>query len=308
MPYRGVNLAGGEFGSALPGVAGKDYTFPTPAEVDYYRGKGMNTFRIGFKWERLQPTANGPFEPAYAARLSSIVKYASSKGAHVIVNPHNFARYYGNTVGSATVPNAVFADFWSKLSTEWRADPNVMFNLVNEPHTMPTEQWVGAANAAIAAIRATGAKNAVVVPGNAWTGAHSWTSSSYGTPNSVALLKIADPGNNVIFEAHQYLDSSSSGGGGECVSTTVGAERLAAFVEWLRANKLKGMIGEFAGGKNQTCYTAITNMLTYMMESADVLVGWQWWAGGPGWGNYPFTLEPTGGKDQPQMGVLAPFL
>ncbi len=144
MPYRGINLAGGEFGSAIPGVAARTTRSRRPPRSTTTSARGMNTFRIGFKWERLQPAANGAFDATYNDRLTSIVSYASSKGAKVILNPHNFARYYGNTVGSAQVPSSVFADFWSKLSSQWAKDPNVMFNLVNEPHDIPTEQWVDA--------------------------------------------------------------------------------------------------------------------------------------------------------------------
>lgn len=307
LPYRGVNLSGADFGK-LPGTEGPDYQFPTPAEVDYYMSKGMTTFRVGFRWERLQPSAKGAFAATYDAKLGALVSYATSKGAKVILNPQNFARYYGNTVGSSQVPNDVFADFWGRLSAEWATNANVMFGLVNEPNTMPTEQWVGAANAAIAAIRAAGAKNVILVPGNSWTGAHSWYGTSYGTPNAVALLDIVDPANNVLFEAHQYLDSSSGGESDQCVSPTVGSERLAPFIKWLRENKKKGIIGEFAGGRNQTCYTAVTNMLTTIKESSDVLEGWLWWGGGPAWGDYVFLLEPTNGKDSPAMGILTPFL
>jgi endoglucanase len=308
MPYRGINLAGAEFGNVLPGVDGRDYWFPTQSQIDYYLSKGMNTFRIGFKWERLQKAAYGELDATYGAKLSAIVSYATAKGATVILNPHNFARYYNQTVGSSQVPSAVFADFWRRLSSQWVSTPNVMFNLVNEPNTMATEQWVDAANEAITAIRSTGATNPIVVPGNNWTGAHSWSSSTYGTPNSVALLNIVDPGNNVIFEAHQYMDPTSGGSSEQCVSTTIGSERLAPFVKWLRDNKLRGMVGELAGARNQTCYTAVQDMLSYMMKNTDVLVGWQWWAGGPRWGSYKFTLEPEGGVDQPQMAVIAPFL
>jgi len=307
MPYRGVNLSGGEFGSAIPGIAGKDYTFPTNAEVDYYMSKGMTTFRVGFLWERLQAAAYGELESAYAARLDAIVTYASTKGAKVIIEPHNFARYYGSTVGSAQVPNGVFADFWKRVSTRYASDMNVMFNLVNEPHDINSEQWVGAANAAIAAIRAAGAHNAIVVPGNAWTGAHAWYATSYGTSNAVALLNVVDPENNMIFEAHQYLDSNSSGGGSTCVSSTIGSERLAPFVKWLRDNGKKGMVGEFAGANNPTCNAAVTDMLAYMKAQPE-LVGWLWWGAGPGWGEYQFTLEPKGTTDRPQMALLLPFL
>jgi endoglucanase len=122
------------------------------------------------------------------------------------------------------------------------------------------------------------------------------------------MLNVVDPANNTVFEAHQYLDSDSSGGSSTCMSTTIGSERLAPFISWLRANKKKGFLGEFAGADNPTCQAAIADMLQTIMASADVLVGWTWWAGGPWWGNYMFTLDPSGGQDRPQMAWLAPFL
>ena len=309
MPFRGVNLAGGEFGDVLPGTEGRDYRWPTHDEVDYYLSKGMNTFRVGFKWERLQPTANGELEPAYLAKLDALVAYATTQGAHVILNPHNFARYRGVPVGSAEVPATVFADLWRRLALRYGPNAAIMFNLVNEPHDMPTEQWVASANAAIAAIRAAGATNMIHVPGNSWTGAHSWAhTSSYGTPNAVAMLDIVDPADNMVFEVHQYLDTSSGGTSDQCVSETIGSERMATFVDWLRKHGKKGFVGEFAGGRNPTCDAAVKDMLGSLMSASDVIVGWQWWAAGPGWGSYPFSLEPTNGQDQPQMSLLLPYL
>jgi endoglucanase len=46
------------------------------------------------------------------------------------------------------------SDFWSRVANIHKTNA-VIFNLANEPN-LPTEQWVSAANAAIAAIRATG--------------------------------------------------------------------------------------------------------------------------------------------------------
>lgn len=307
-PYRGVNLEGADFGSALPGTEGVDYVFPTTAEVDYYFAKGMNTFRVGFQWERLQRTAKGAFDVAYFTKLDALVRYATGKGAYVVLNPQNFARYYDKVIGSTAVPNAVFADLWRRLALTYKGNPRVLFGLVNEPNTMSTEQWVSAANAAIAAIRTAGATNVVLAPGNGWTGAHSWYDTWYGTSNAVAMLGIKDPGDNVLFEVHQYLDADSSGTLGSCVSTTIGRQRLTAFVGWLRANKKRGFLGELAGGRNATCYAAVSDMLTYVNAQPDVLVGWAWWAGGPWWGEYAFTLEPKSGVDRPQMAVLKPFL
>jgi endoglucanase len=309
LPYRGVNLSGAEFGSALPGTENYDYTWPTTSEVDYFMAKGMNTFRVNFMWERLQPTAYGEFTAVYGAKLDALVAYATSKHATVLLNPQNFARYYGSTVGSTQVPGAVFADFWRRVALRFKSNPRVIFGLVNEPHDIATEQWVSAANQAIAAIRATGATNTVFVPGNAWTGAHSWNESWYGTSNAVAMLNVVDPGHNMVFEAHQYLDSSSGGQSGVCVSTTIGRERLAPFIAWLRANGRKGFVGEFAGGNNPTCNAAVKDMLNAMHEASDVLSGWLWWGGGAWWPtSYPFVLGPHSGLDAPQMSLLTPQL
>src|SRR5687767_15871968 len=89
--YTGVNLAGAEFGATPTpgnlGTYGSAYIYPNAAEVDYYIGKGMDTFRLPFRWERLQPTLNGSFSSAEFSRLNSFVSYATSKGAHVIIEP-----------------------------------------------------------------------------------------------------------------------------------------------------------------------------------------------------------------------------
>jgi endoglucanase len=309
VPYRGVNLAGAEFGTGIPGTENIDYKWPTTSEVDYFVAKGMNTLRIGFKWERMQPSANGELTPAYVAKLDALVSYATSKSANVILNPHNFARYYGSTVGSSAVPSSVFADFWRRIADRYKSNPRVIFNLVNEPHDIATEQWVGAANAAIAAIRGTGATNMLHVPGNGWTEAMNWAKTWYGTSNAKALLDIVDSANNTVFEAHQYLDEFSGGKSDQCLSTTVGRERLKPFIDWLRANGKKGFVGEFAGGNNATCNVAVDDMIKTMLEASDVMVGWLWWAAGPAWRDgYPFSIEPKNGLDQPQIALLTKYL
>jgi endoglucanase len=309
LPHRGVNLSGGEFGTAIPGTEGIDYRWPTPAMVDYYIARGANTFRVGFEWERIQAAAGGELAAPYLAGLTALVTYATQHGATVIIEPHNFARYYGNTVGSAAVPNSVFADLWRRMALAFGNNASVAFNLMNEPHDLPTEQWVGAANAAIAAIRAAGAPNWLYVPGNGWTGAYSWAQTgNYGTPNAVAMLGIQDSLNRVIFEVHQYLDPNSGGITDECVSPTIGSERLAPFIAWLRANNKKGFVGEFAAVNTPACVASLQDMLATMHAASDVLDGWAWWGGGQWPADYHFSLEPVNGVEKPMMTFLTPYL
>jgi endoglucanase len=309
LQYAGVNLAGAEFGEgSLPGQYGVHYIYPTAAEVDYFTGKGMNIFRLPFRWERLQQSAFADFDTTELGRLDTIVAYITAHNAYVILDPHNYARYYGNLIGQG-IDVSVFADFWSRLAQHYKNNDRVFFGLMNEPNSMPTELWRDGANAAIAAIRTAGAGNLILVPGNAWTGAHSWYQTWYGTANAVAMLGITDPGNNYAFELHQYLDSDSSGTSDNCVSAGIGSQRLIEVTGWLRNNGKRGFLGEFAGGRNQTCYDALDDLLAYVETNSDVWLGWTYWAAGPWWGDYIFTLEPADqGADQPQMTLLEPHL
>lgn len=153
---------------------------------------------------------------------------------------------------------------------------------MNEPNNIDVNTWLGAANDAIAAIRATGATNLILVPGTNWTGAWSWTENTGSNDNRV-MLGVVDSGNNFVYEVHQYLDSDHSGTHDTCVSSTVGVDSLQAFDGWLQQNAMRAFLGEFGGGPNQTCITAMDGMLTFVESNPSRWLGWAYWAGGPWW-------------------------
>jgi endoglucanase len=326
--YAGVNLSGAEFGqSHLPGTYGSDYIYPNSTEVDYYKSKGMNIIRLPFRWERLQHTNNVPLDATELSRMNTFVSYATAQGMYVILDPHNFERYWApvsdfqsspiGLVGSS-VPDSVYTDFWARVATVFKSNDHVIFGLMNEPNSMPTEQLATSENAVIAAIRATGATNLIFVPGNNWTAAYTWSDNYYGTPNATVMLGIVDPAHNYAFEAHQYLDYDNSGTHSTIVSATIGMERLTNFTAWLRVNNYRGFLGEYAVpgatiGGSGLGGPALTNMLGYIQTNADVWLGWTYWGGGPWWGNNPlFPIEPLNigqpnQTDQPTMGIIKQF-
>jgi endoglucanase len=311
LHYTGVNLAGGEFYNPVEvpePIYGQKFIYPTPQQFEYFASKGMNTFRVCFLWETLQPKAREPFRPAEIERLKAVVKSATSRGLTVILDPHNYARYFGKVIGGPEVGFDVFADFWARLAKEFTDDGHVWFGLINEPNGMPTEQWLKAANAAIAAIRAAGATNLILVPGNGYSGAHSWSADWYGGPNGTWMLQVKDPLDNYVYEVHQYLDADSSGTKPTVVSPTIGSERLRPFVQWCHEHKKRGFLGEFAVAAGDEGKAALSDMLTSMEQDWDVWVGYTWWAAGAWWGDYMFSLEPKDGKDRPQLAYLQPHL
>jgi len=311
LEWRGISLSSAEWGEkTFPGVYGKDFVYPSVASTAYYQAKGMNLMRIAFRWERLQPALNGEFDATELARLREFVDGTTARGLHVLLDPHNYAAFKEVRVGTPDVPIAAFADFWRRLSLQFKDNPKVQFGLVNEPHSLPTETWARAAQAAIDAIRATGATNLITVPGNGYTGAWSWHESKwYGAANAQVMGQVHDPLDRMLFEVHQYFDKDGSGTNAECVSPEIGAERLRRFTAWLRQNKRRAILGELGGGANAVCEQAVNGALKHLQANADVWAGWLWWAGGPTWGDYFLSLEPgADGRDKPQMRWLQPFL
>lgn len=306
----GVNLAGAEFGeNALPGQFAVDYIYPTPEEIEYFTDLGMSVFRLPFRWERLQIAPFADFDSVELGRIDAFVDYANASGAKAILNPHNYGRYYGDVIGSPQLPVAAFRDFWSRLATHFAGNVDVIFGLMNEPHSMPTELWVSDANEAIDAIRTSGATNLILVPGNAYTGAHSWYESWYGTPNATAMRDVVDPLGNYAIDLHQYFDADFSGTSPQCVSTTVGSEKLIGVTGWLRQEGVKGFLGEVGAADNPTCLEALDNILDFIDANTDAWLGWAYWAAGPWWGDYMFSVEPdVFGNDRPQTAVLLAHL
>jgi endoglucanase len=314
----GVNLAGAEFGSILKngirGQHGTDYVYPVGSlwagykSPQYFLSKGMNIFRLPFLWERVQPQLGQPLDEAESKLLVEAATELVRMGAWVNIDLHNYARYAGQPLDSTKVTLGSFADVWGRIANLFKGQERIIFGLMNEPHDIATESWVAAANTAIGAIRAAGANNMIFVAGNHWSSAQAWYSSTYGTPNAKALLSITDPLDRVVFEAHTYLDSDSSGTHETCINSSIGVERLQPFTRWLTEHGKIGFLGEFGAGKDPTCLEALSRMLEHMRERSDVYLGWTYWAAGPWWPNDYFTLiEPVNG-DAPQMQTLSPYL
>ena len=303
----GVNLAGAEFDPKnVPGIFGTNYTYPTHAEIDYYASKGLNVIRLPFLWERLQQTEFGSFDAAELGRLDDIVHYATDKGLKIEIEPHNYGYGFGALIGSAQTPNPSFADLWGKLAFHYKSNSDVIFGLMNEPHDQTATEWLSSVNAAIAAIRSAGAtQQQILVPGSYWDGAWSWTS----TDNSAVVgTGVEDPAHNFAFEVHQYLDSDSSGTHPGVVSTTIGVERVTAITQWAEATGNHLFLGEVGVSIDPTSLTALDLMLSYIKQHTNVWEGVTYWAGGPWWGSYMFSIEPQDDVDKPQMTILTQHL
>ncbi len=308
--WTGVNLAGLEFASGkLPGRLHHDYAAPSDDSLDYFHGLGARIVRVPFLWERLQPALDGGFDQGYWRELQRLIMQTRQRRMRIVLDPHQYGRRridgVEHIIGeSPHVTEAHFSAFWGELARRASA-PHVIFGLQNEPHDQDLAVLTRVHNAAIAAIRGTGAQNLILAPGSAWTGAHSWVRSG----NGAAALNLRDPANNLAFDVHQYLDRNSSGTNAACAQGA--GARLEAFTAWARTHGKRGFLGEFGAGPGAPCQAELAAMLQHMADNRDVWIGWTAWGGGPWWpDDYPLRLEPPDldvRQEAPQMAVLRRF-
>lgn len=308
--YKGLNLGGGESGNLTDqNKYGWTYAYPKNSYIDYMVSKGMTVVRLPFKAKRLQKFLNEPLDQVELGRINAFVQYAHKKGVHVILDPHDYGYFADDTpkgqlIGTDAMPAKHFANFWARVAVSFKNQPNVMFNIINEPKDQKAHQWQSAAIASISAIRAVGANNKLLIPGTKWTGAHSWIKAG----NGKTWAGFHDK--NFAIEVHQYLDEWSAGTLQPC-KVGVGATRLAAFTKWLRENNKKGFLGEFGWGDNAGCKVEATALLNHIKANSDVMIGWTYF--GAAWYNGFMTVNPIDmGKptqaDRPQMKLLLNYL
>lgn len=168
-----------------------------------------------------------------------------TKGAYAILDPHNYMRYNdpsqqpttGSIIGDTSDPKAAttaqFGAFWKQLASRFASNEKVIFGIMNEPHDMPGATLLADLQAAVDGIRASGAKNLIITPGNSYTGGHSWLQGGADASGNI-VNKVKDPLNNTAVDIHEYLDQDFSGSHTECTQDPV--TNLANVTAWLKVS------------------------------------------------------------------------
>ena len=305
----GIDLVGVNFGSGVfdpgtvPGIYNKGYTY---ADESYYKRHselGFKLVRLGFLWERIQPKLGTDLNAAELGRIKLSLDHAQKHGIKVILDMHNYYRYYGKVINSPEVPRAQFAETWRKIAVELSRHPALYgYGLMNEPYNTGNNMWPQTAQAAGQAIRKIDPTKWIMIAGDRYSSAFHW--QKYNT-QLINDPWMRDPKNNLVYEAHQYLDFDYSGTytkRAETFHPMLGVERVKPWVEWLKKNKLRGYIGEHGiPDFSPSAVVATDNLLAYLNENC---IPSTYWAAGPRWGENIMSLDVRSGKHRPQLAPL----
>ncbi len=304
-PWRGVNVAGAEFGAdRIPGRVFYDYVYPSQATLDYFGAKGAAALRLPVLWERVQPALRGELASAEVDQVRKVVQDAARRGQCVVLDLHNYGRHGGMELGSVGGPGtADLLDVWKRLAGTLANENNLALGLMNEPYAVTVSAWAQTVRQVVQGLRTAGVRHWIVASGGMWSGVHSWFTVSNGTSNAAEFATLKDPLGRTAIEVHQYADIDFSGRGVDCIS----ADRMTALMDavsrWAASNGQKLLLGEFGVAPTTACLQTLAAQVKVASNSA-VWKGWTYWAAGEWWGTYPFSIQPSNGVDKPQMSVL----
>lgn len=152
---------------------------------------GANVIRLPVhpeRWER---------DPDYLWRyLDPAVAWNGEIGVYVIIDLHfigDIGTDRGAQMPDIRIPSRDFAvEFWQQVAIYFKDTPHVVFEIFNEPAEIPAEDWRANAQALVDVIRATGAKQLIIVGGVEYSRDLSWV-----------LDKPIDD-DNLAYAAHIY--------------------------------------------------------------------------------------------------------
>ncbi|WZH46780.1 glycoside hydrolase superfamily [Fusarium acuminatum] len=281
-----INILGSAYNTFLSLSCGPSYnSYPFVDSIENYESwhdKGFNLFRIAVAWQHIQTSLGGSLNETNMEAVDKMVKRITDDGGQAILDIHNYARWYCAVIGqpelsflnpNITVTNDDFAVLWTRLAQRYKSNPNVIFQLMNEPHDLDIAKWGATNQAVILAIRNITSEQKILISGTQFARLVDW--EAFSSPGLGPGL-IQDPANNTLYDFHQYFDDLG-GAYGLCEPWSGFVKNFEAVTKILRSNNLRGMITEFGGGPFPQCVDTIRSMLAFLDRNSDVWYGWTAW-------------------------------
>jgi endoglucanase len=295
---RGVNF-GNMFEAPTEGAWGLTVTDDF---IDKAAAAGFKSVRLPVRWSN-HASAEAPFtiDPAFMARVESVVDKLLAKGVVVILNMHHYRQLDGDPLdaGESAVPAAVvdvrFVMLWEQVATHFQGrGPRLVFELYNEPHgRMNGEPWNVLAARALRVVRKSNPDRIVVL------GPTSWNSAG-----DLRLLKLPNDA-NLIATVHNYNPFRFTHQGAEwvnpilpvgvtCCSAAQEAEMTApldAAKAWSTTTRYPIFVGEFGAYSkaDEASRIEFDRKMRQAMEQRGMT--WAYWEFASGFGVYdPTTL------------------
>lgn len=293
----GINLSGLEYNGGKVGAKlYHDYVTPSDATYAAVKAAGFSRVRLPISQEHLQPDPAkallGVLAEPYASEVIDAVVRGQRAGLNVLVDLHNYGRYYGNQMAEADMVKpgrnirGMYVGVVGALAKRLASVDAYGLAVTNEPHDISIADVTAMQQAAVDVARAAGFKGQMVVSDAGWSTAYDGIQ-----------VDVRDPltGKLACVDGHAYGDGDNSGtyrqamkDDGTTANTIV--DRLRPFVEQAERQTRCVVVGEFGAptgdpGRREQVANAVTYLAQHKVD------GYYWLAGE--WsGNDASSLQP----------------
>jgi endoglucanase len=260
-----------------------------PEYFDRIKEAGFNSVRIPIKWSaHAQAAPPYALDEAFARRVDWALDQAKSHGLAAVVNVHHYEQMDADP--DQAQPRMVA--LWRQIAERYRdRPPEVVFELLNEPHDKLTdERWNEAVPPILAAVRASNPRRAVVVGPGHWNGI-----------GSLPKLRLPDDP-NLIVTVHYYSPFEFTHQGASWVKGSdkwkgrtwegtpqqVEAVRkdLGKAAAWAAEHKRPVYLGEFGAFSGADLASRVRWTRAVAREAEKLGMSWAYWEFGSGFGAY----------------------
>ena len=305
IPTPSTNFSMGvTFTSAIAGIVGgthgdpeTGYVYPTEAQLDYYKYKGLNLVRLPVRWERIQTSLNAPLNEAEVQRLTSFLASAQARGIKVVVTLYSPERVNSNLIGTPNFPIVIWQDIFTRLGALLKDNAAVQgIELASKPN-LTNGTWPDLAQRALNQLRDAGFEKIVFIPGNCAARA-----STFAQCNQDLLIE--DPLNKYVFTSVVYFDADESGNYAESYDREgaypmIGVDRVQSFLSFIEERAVRGMVTEYAVPETDARWNVALDRLLYELTQKCVQGSYAQAASYPA--PHPLTLDPINGRERAQI-------
>lgn len=289
--FRGVNLNGLEFGSFFDNPyppndkEGTNYFKPRPEDFDNIKTEGFNVIRVPFEWARLVPGWK-PTDPlptslnaTYLGYLNEVVQMAGDEGIYVILDMHDFLKYWSGQSSQACVDDnpsyqELLSETWKLTALNFRNNPAVLgYDIMNEPVRQEQGEpcgschWVTIAQLIIDKIRTVDTNHLIFVEGPNYSLASDWQIENGKT--AFVVDRITPP--RIVYSPHVFFDFGNDSRYTDSGEETgpVGIfehyvrDRLMPILDWSLDNNVPIFLGE----TNVPCTAEWADVLDYIFRN-----------------------------------------
>ncbi len=239
---------------------------------------GVNAVRIPVN-ENFWLSSSSSYCPSYSSTVAKVVSLVEQQGMIPIIDLHTGGPINTTTPknGPECAPDAGSATFWKQVASAYRTDPNVIFELYNEPHGVPWSIWRNGGDIAcsstglsyravgmqqlLAAVRGAGAENVVLADGIDFAS------------NLAQVPQYALTGSNVAYVYHLYVNQSNP------TTPSTWSAQLGSTTQLFPV-----VATEFGVLGCQTPYPSGTEqqILNFLTTNGIGYTAWGWWTSGCG--------------------------